>query len=137
MATSSADCESMIAASRTANRKLMIAYRCRLEPTNLRAVQIIRDGYVGKLQVIDTGFGFNIAPGEWRLNKVMAGGGPMVDVGIYSLQACRYLSGEEPVEVSANWSVIDHDGRFTQVEEELDHGISFRRAGRLLHQLQR
>jgi predicted dehydrogenase len=77
MATSSADCEKMIAASREANRKLMIAYRCRLEPTNLRAVQLIRDGYAGKLQVIDTGFGFTIAPGEWRLNKAMAGGGPL------------------------------------------------------------
>jgi predicted dehydrogenase len=125
MATSSADCEKMIAASRKANRKLMIAYRCRLEPTNLRAVQLIRDGYVGKLQVIDTGFGFTIAPGEWRLNKAMAGGGPMVDVGIYSLQACRYLSGEEPVEVSANWSVIDRDGRFTQVEENLNWIMRF------------
>ena len=125
MATSSADCEKMIAASRKANRKLMIAYRCRLEPTNLRAAQLIRDGCVGKLQVIDTGFGFTIAPGEWRLNKAMAGGGPMVDVGIYSLQACRYLSGEEPVEVSANWSVIDRDGRFTQVEENLNWIMRF------------
>jgi predicted dehydrogenase len=125
MATSSADCEKMIAACRQANRKLMIAYRCRLEPTNLRAVQLIRDGYAGRLQVIDTGFGFTIAPGEWRLNKAMAGGGPMVDVGIYSLQACRFLSREEPVEVSANWSVIDRDGRFTQVEENLNWIMRF------------
>ncbi|HEV2424885.1 MAG TPA: Gfo/Idh/MocA family oxidoreductase [Terriglobia bacterium] len=125
MANSIAECEQMIDACRKANRKLMVAYRCRLEPTNLRAVQLIRDGYVGKLQIIDTGFGFNIAPGEWRLNKKMAGGGPMVDVGIYSLQACRYLSGEEPVEVSANWSVIDRDGRFTEVEENLNWTMRF------------
>jgi predicted dehydrogenase len=125
MATSVAECEQMIAACRKADRKLMIAYRCRLEPTNLRAIQLIRDGYVGKLQIIDTGFGFTIAPGEWRLNKKMAGGGPMVDVGIYSLQACRYLSGEEPAEISANWSVIDRDGRFTEVEENLNWTMRF------------
>ena len=119
MANSVAECEQMIAACRQASRKLMIAYRCRLEPTNLRAVQLIRGGYVGTLELIDTGFGFTIAPGEWRLNKKMAGGGPLVDVGIYSLQACRYLSGEEPTQVSASWSVIDHDGRFTEVEENL------------------
>jgi predicted dehydrogenase len=113
MANSVGECEQMIAACKQAQRKLMIAYRCRLEPTNLRAVQLIRDGYVGKLQIIDTGFGFNIAPG------------PMVDVGIYSLQACRYLSGEEPVEVSANWSVIDRDGRFIQVEENLNWTMRF------------
>ncbi len=125
MANSVAECEQMIAACQKAERKLMIAYRCRLEPTNLRAVQLIRGGYVGTLEIIDTGFGFTIAPGEWRLNKKMAGGGPMVDVGIYSLQACRYLSGEEPVEVSANWSVIDRDGRFTEVEENLNWTMRF------------
>jgi len=82
MANSVAECLQMIDACKKAQRKLMIAYRCRLEPTNLRAVQLIRDGYVGKLEIIDTGFGFTIASGEWRLNRKMAGGGPMVDVGI-------------------------------------------------------
>ena len=125
MATSAADCELMIDACRKANRKLMIAYRCQYEPTNLRAVKLVRDGQIGRLQVIESAFGFNIAPGEWRLNKKMAGGGPMVDVGIYGLQACRYLSGEEPTEVRANWSVIDRDGRFNEVEENLVWTMQF------------
>jgi predicted dehydrogenase len=119
MANSSEDCERMIAASRKADRKLMIAYRCRLEPTNLRAIALIRQGYVGTLQTIHSADGFNLRPGEWRLTKKMAGGGPMMDVGIYSLQACRYLTGEEPVEVSGTSTIIDHDGRFNEVEENL------------------
>ena len=45
-------------------------------------------------------------------NKKLAGGGPLFDVGIYSLNACRYLTGEEPEHIAANASVIDHDGRF-------------------------
>ena len=49
----------------------------------------------------------------------MAGGGPLVDVGIYSIQAMRYLTGEEPAFVDASWSVIDHDGRFNEVEENV------------------
>jgi predicted dehydrogenase len=96
MATSVADCESMIAACKAANVKLMIAYRCHYEPTNLKAIQLIRDGSLGKVQAIESAFGFNIAPGEWRLSKKLAGGGPLYDVGIYSLNACRYLTGEEP-----------------------------------------
>jgi predicted dehydrogenase len=119
MANSAIDCERMIAASRKADRKLMIAYRCRLEPTNLRAIELIRQGYVGTLQTIHSDDGFNMRPGEWRLSKQMAGGGPLMDVGIYSLQACRYLTGEEPVEVSGASSVIDRDGRFKEVEENL------------------
>jgi len=119
MANSSADCEKMIAASRKANRKLMIAYRCRLEPTNLRAIALIRQGYVGTLETLHSDDGFNMRPGEWRLNKKMAGGGPLMDVGIYSLQACRYLTGEEPAEISGFSTVIDHDGRFNEVAENL------------------
>jgi predicted dehydrogenase len=70
-------------------------------------------------------FGFNIAPGEWRLNKKLAGGGPLFDVGIYSLNACRYLTGEEPEHISAYASVIDHDGRFDQVEENVAWTMRF------------
>jgi predicted dehydrogenase len=125
MATNVADCEAMIAACKAAHVKLMIAYRCHYEPTNLRAVQLIRDGALGKVQSIESTFGFNCAPGEWRLSKKMAGGGPLFDVGIYSLNACRYLTGEEPEHIAANASVIDHDGRFNDVEENVSWTMKF------------
>lgn len=117
MATSLADCQRMIDACRRANVKLMIAYRCQYHPSHLKAIELIRTGQVGQVQAIESAFGFDIKPGEWRLNKKMAGGGPLVDVGIYSLNAARYLTGENPRDIKANASVIDHDGRFTQVEE--------------------
>jgi predicted dehydrogenase len=117
MATNVADCESMIAACKAANVKLMIAYRCHYEATNLKAVKLIRDGALGQVQAIQSAFGFNIAKGEWRINKKLAGGGPLFDVGIYSLNACRYLTGEEPADIAAYASTIDHDGRFDEVEE--------------------
>ena len=119
MATKVADAREMVDACRKAGRKLMIAYRCQLEPVNLRAIELIRQGTLGKLQSIESSHGFNIAPGEWRLDGVLGGGGPLMDVGIYSLNACRYLSGEEPAQFKAESSVIDRDGRFTQVEENL------------------
>ena len=117
MSTTVAEAESMIAACKAANVKLMIAYRCHYEPTNLRAIKLIRDGALGQVEAIESTFGFNMAPGEWRLNKKLAGGGPLFDVGIYSLNACRYLTGEEPEHISAYASTIDHDGRFNEVEE--------------------
>ena len=125
MATSVADCEAMIAACKAANVKLMIAYRCHYEPTNLRAVKLIRDGAIGQVQTIESTFGFNIAPGEWRLSKTMAGGGPLYDVGIYSLNACRYLTGEEPEHISAYASTIAQDGRFKEVEENVAWTMRF------------
>ena len=125
MATNVADCESMIAACKAANVKLMIAYRCHYEPTNLKAVHLIREGALGQVQAIESTFGFNIGPGEWRLSKKLAGGGPLFDVGIYSLNACRYLTGEEPQHISAYASVIDHDGRFNEVEENVSWTMKF------------
>jgi predicted dehydrogenase len=125
MATTVADAEAMIAACRKAERKLLIAYRCQFEPTNLRAVELIRSGKLGKVQAIESANGFNIRAGEWRLNMKLAGGGPLMDMGVYSLNACRYLTGEEPGDIKASWSVIDKDGRFNEVEENLAWSMKF------------
>ncbi len=125
MATSVDDCKAMIQACRDNNVKLMIAYRCQLEPTNLRAIQLIRDGSLGTIQAIESANGFNIRPNQWRLNKKMAGGGPLMDVGVYSLNASRYLTGEEPQLISAYSSVIDKDGRFSEVEENVGWTMRF------------
>ena len=48
-----------------------------------------------------------------------------MDVGIYALQACRMMSGEEPVEVDARSTVLDQDGRFKEVEENLVWSMRF------------
>lgn len=125
MATSVADAQAMVDACKQANVKLLIAYRCQYEPTNLRAIELIRQGKLGTVQAIESANGFNIKAGEWRLNKKLAGGGPLLDVGIYSLNAFRYLTGEEPVELKAYSSTIDHDGRFDEVEENTSWTMKF------------
>jgi len=125
MSCTVAEAEAMIAACKANNVKLMIAYRCHYEPTNLKAIKLIRDGALGQVQAIESSFGFNIRAGEWRINKKLAGGGPLYDVGIYSLNACRYLTGEEPEHISAYVSTIDKDGRFNEVEENTSWTMRF------------
>jgi predicted dehydrogenase len=125
MATTVADSLAMIKACKDANKKLMVAYRCHYEPTNLRAMQLIRDGKLGKIQAIESANGFNAKAGEWRLDRKLAGAGPLMDMGVYSLNACRYLTGEEPIELKAFSSVIDHDGRFDTVEENVSWTMKF------------
>ncbi len=125
MANTVEESKAMIAACRRANRKLMIGYRCQLEPTTLHAKQLIASGRLGTIHSIESANGFNTPPGEWRLNRKLAGGGPLQDVGIYSLNVCRFLLGEEPSRVSAFSSVIDHDGRFDQVEETIAWTMKF------------
>jgi predicted dehydrogenase len=125
MATTVKDSQNMINACRAANVKLMIAYRCQYEPTNSRAVKMIRDGQLGTIQAIESANGFKEHAGEWRLDKKMSGGGPLPDVGIYSLNACRYLTGENPTEVKGYCSVVDRNGLFTSVEENDSWAMKF------------
>jgi predicted dehydrogenase len=125
MAISVEESRAMIRACESAKRKLMIAYRCQYDPVHLRAVQLIREGKLGSIQSIESAFGFLIAPNEWRLDTKLSGGGPLVDVGIYCLNASRYLTGEEPAVVKGLSSVVDKDGRFTQVEEALSWTMKF------------
>jgi predicted dehydrogenase len=108
-------CQQMIDALKAAKRLLAIGYRLHFEPNNLECVRIAREREFGAVKVIDSHFGFNIPPGVWRLNRKLAGGGPLMDVGIYALQATRYLTGEEPVWVSAVTTQGD-PVRFSEVE---------------------
>lgn len=111
-------CEQMIAALKAANRMLGVAYRCQFEPHHLECMRIARSKELGALKIIDAFFGYNMPPGGWRLNRALAGGGPLMDLGIYALQATRYLTGEEPVWVSAT-ATQGAPPRFTEVEESV------------------
>jgi predicted dehydrogenase len=120
MAVSVHEAQAMIEACKAANVKLMIAYRCHYETTNLAAVKLIRDGALGQVQQIQSAFGFNCGPKEWRLQRPLAGGGPLMDVGIYSLNATRYLTGEEPSSITAYTYTNPNDPRFATVEENIN-----------------
>ena len=93
-------CQKMIEVLRNAQRLLGVAYRCQFEPHHLECMRLAREREFGALRIIDAYFGYTSPAGVWRLKKSLAGGGPLLDVGIYALQATRYLTGEEPVLVS-------------------------------------
>jgi predicted dehydrogenase len=126
MANTPAECQAMIDAGRKANRKLMVAYRCRYEPFNQEMIRLARSQELGPIKVILADHGFNMGdPTQWRLNRALAGGGSMMDIGIYSLQAARYISGEEPIEVNAMSYTTPGDVRFKEVEEATNFQLRF------------
>jgi predicted dehydrogenase len=126
MACTTAECQKMIEAGRAAGKKLMVAYRCRYEPYNREAIRIAQSGELGPTQVILADTGFKMGnPDEWRLKKAMAGGGSMMDIGIYAVNASRYLSGEEPTEVNAMLYSTPGDPRFKEVEENVNFQMRF------------
>ena len=124
MANSVADCQAMIDACNAAQRKLMIAYRLHYEPLTQKAIEIART--LGTIKQITAEGGFNIGdPTQWRLNRKLAGGGSLMDIGIYALNAVRYLSGQEPSEVSAISYSTPDDPRFKEVEETIAFELRF------------
>jgi len=126
MANTPADCEAMIAAAKQANRKLMIAYRCQYEPFNREMIRMAREKELGELKLIQADHGFKIGdPTQWRLNRAMAGGGSLMDIGIYSLNAARFVSGEEPTEINAMMYTTPNDPRFREVEENINFQLRF------------
>ena len=126
MANTPAECQEMIEAARKANRKLMVAYRCRYEPFNQEMIRMAREQELGPVKVIVADHGFSIGdPTQWRLKKDLAGGGSMMDIGIYSLQAARYVTGEEPVEINAMSYTTPGDERFKEVEEATNFQLRF------------
>lgn len=126
MANTPEDCQKMIDAGRKSGRKLMVAYRCRYEPYNREAIRMARSGELGPTQVILANNGWRVTdPDQWRLKKDLAGGGSMMDIGIYALEAARYLSGEEPVEVNALIYTTPNDPRFKEVEENINFQLRF------------
>lgn len=129
MATNVKDCEAMIVACQKAGKKLMIGYRAQYEPFNLKAIELAQSGALGKLKSITADHGRILDPSKpldkWRAQKELAGGGSLMDIGIYSLQAARYLTGEEPIEVSALIHSTPNDPRFKEVEETVHFTLRF------------
>jgi predicted dehydrogenase len=126
MANTPAECQQMIDAANAAGRKLMVAYRCQYEPYNKEAIRIARSKELGPTQMILADAGFSMGdPRQWRLNKQLAGGGSMMDIGIYALNASRYLTGEEPTEVNAMTYTTPGDVRFKEVEENTTFQLRF------------
>ena len=127
MATSVKEAQQMVDACKKANKKLMIAYRIQYEPYNRTMMQMVRGGELGAVKVIEMANGQNQGGdlNQWRLKKSLAGGGSLPDVGIYCFNTARFLTGEEPIEISANMYTTPNDPRFREVEETVNWLMRF------------
>ena len=115
MASSEADCKAMIAACAKGGVKLMIAYRLHFDPATLAAIQLAQSGRLGEVRYFSSVFGMQAAAPNIRLEK-KDGGGALLDLGVYCVNAARYLFRAEPTEVTA-FAASNRDPRFRETEE--------------------
>ena len=123
--TSVEKCQQTIDACKKADRMLGVAYRCQYDPNHLECRRLAMERVFGEIKSIEAGFSRGINAGEWRLKKDLAGGGPLMDVGIYALQTCRFVSGREPIEVTAKFGPITDAEKFAEVEESVEWEMTF------------
>jgi predicted dehydrogenase len=116
MAVTEKDCQAMIRATARAGVKLMIAYRLHFEEANMTAVRIVRSGKLGDPRFFTSSFSMQVRPDNIRTDKEK-GGGTLYDIGVYCINAARYLFGAEPTDVFAFSGASKDDERFKEIDE--------------------
>jgi predicted dehydrogenase len=109
-------CIEMIDAADRAGVKLMTAYRLHFERANMEAVELLRARRIGTPRYFHSLFGLQVRDaGNIRL-QAERGGGPLFDLGVYCINAARYLFRAEPEEVLAMHG-NNGEARFSEVPE--------------------
>lgn len=109
------DCERMIEACKRNRVQLMTAYRLHFERCNLEVASLVRRKRIGEARYFDAQFSMQVKAGNIRLKREL-GGGPEYDIGIYCVNAARYVFAAEPTQVFAATS-NSGDPRFREVPE--------------------
>jgi len=126
MATSVAECDRMIAACKAAKVKLAIGYRLHYDPYHKELMRLAREQDFGPFTKMTGDRGFIFGQRAWRIDKKLAGGGPMMDLGIYIIHgACMAANGVAPVSVTAHEEPKTKPELFNEVEETIRWSMDF------------
>jgi glucose-fructose oxidoreductase len=124
LAVNERECEEMIEAAASNGVRLMTAYRLHFEKANLEAIETVRSGRLGEPRIFQSVFTMQVEEGNIRLSPTAEGGGPVYDIGIYCINAARYLFRAEPEEVFA-WSASIGGKRFESCPEMMSGLLRF------------
>jgi predicted dehydrogenase len=125
LAASVQQARKMVEACRQNRVRFMTAYRKYFEPSTVTLKKMVSSGELGRIDVVHALFGEFRPYGDnspaWLFSRKLCGGGPLMDLGVYCVNTCRWLVGEDPIAAEAKSWVRDKR-RFKEVEE----GIAFR-----------
>jgi predicted dehydrogenase len=128
MAFTEKDCQEMIDACKNAEVQLAVGYRLHYEPHHIEIKRLGQDKVFGQVRLIEASLGYNlkgIDANDWHLVKKMSGGGPLMNLGVYCVQSSRYVLGEEPISVTAQYGPITMPELFKEVEESITWQLNF------------
>lgn len=126
MANTVAECDAIIAACHKANVQLSVGYRLHFDPYHQELMRLAKEKDFGAFTQLKGNRGFVMAKKAWRADKKLAGGGPIMDLGVYIIQgACMAANGVSPVAVTAKEYTKTKPDLFTDVEEGMDWTMEF------------
>jgi predicted dehydrogenase len=126
MAINAKEGREMVDACNKAKVKLLVGYRMHFEPKTLEIIRMRKAGDLGKIRYFEGLSGFAIGdPNQWRLDPKLAGGGALMDIGIYAVNGARYMVGEEPVWVTAQETKTDFEKFKKGVDETIQFQLGF------------
>lgn len=127
MANTVAECDAILAACAAAKVKLSVGYRLHFDPYHQEMMRLAKPSEYGPFMKMSGSRAFALKPGAWRSDKKLAGGGPMMDLGIYLIQgACMAAGGVAPVAVTAKEHPKTKPEQFgAGVEESIDWTMEF------------
>src|SRR5690554_301385 len=126
MALNAKEGQEMVDACKKANVHLLVGYRMHFEANTLEIIRMRNAGEFGEILFFQGLSGFRIGnPDQWRLDKGLAGGGALMDIGIYSVNGARYMVGEEPIWVTAQETKTDPEKFSEGVDETITFQLGF------------
>ena len=125
MATSAADCDTMIAAGKKAGKRLAIGYRLHFDPYHQELIRLAKTQEFGPFMKIKSANGYTLRRKSWRIEKKLAGGGALTDMGIYSIQGVCMAADANPISVTAKELPKTQPELFVEVEQALEFRLEF------------
>jgi predicted dehydrogenase len=123
MAVTEQECRRMIEVADRADTKLMVAYRLHFDEANVNTMELVRSGKLGNLRLFNSVFTMQVREGDIRV-EAQLGGGSLYDIGVYCINAARYIFQANPTKVSA-CTVKGTDRRFREVDEMATAWLEF------------
>jgi glucose-fructose oxidoreductase len=120
-----AECDVMIAACKAAKVKFSVGYRMHFDPYVKEMLRLQRTQEFGEFKKLSGNFSFVFGKHAWRVEKKLAGGGPLMDVGIYVIQAACMAAGATPIAATAHEEKKERPEFFTDVEEAISFKLEF------------
>ena len=126
MANTVAECDAIIKTCKDANVKLSIGYRLHFDPYHKELMRLAKEKDFGEFKKMQGDRGFIMRTKVWRADKKLAGGGPLMDLGIYIIHgACMAANGQAPIAVTAKENPKTKPEIFSDVEEGIDWTMEF------------